>query len=199
MGSASVRRATGLGAGFGLLLPALAWAHPEGHDARSVIEGLLHPLTGPDHVLARIAVGLWAIRLGRRAMWTLPFVFPAAMIVGALLALGAFALPAIEPLIATSVIVLGVLVAAGIRMPITASAMLVGVFAIFHGYAHASEGPSGGMLAYAIGFVIATGMLHAGGLAAGAWVARRDLQHDGAVNRVAGTAIAIAGTAILIL
>lgn len=199
MSSASVRRATGLGAGFGVLLPALAWAHPEGHEAESGIEGFLHPLTGPDHLLAMIAVGLWAMRLGRRAAWTLPVVFPIAMVVGTLLAFGGVGLPAIEPMIATSVIVLGVLVAAGIRMPVMASAMLVGVFAVFHGYAHAIEGPSGGMLAYAVGFVGATVMLHASGLAAGAWIARGDCQHDAAANRVAGTAIAIAGTVILLV
>jgi urease accessory protein len=182
-----------------MMLPALAWAHPEGHGAQSVVEGFLHPLTGLDHLLAMIAVGLWAVRLGRRAVWTLPIVFPIAMVVGALLALGGVALPAIEPVIAVSVIVLGVLVAAGIRMPVVAGAVLVGVFAVFHGYAHAAEGPSANVLAYAIGFVGATVALHAVGIAAGAWVERHDLQRIGAVNALAGTGIAIAGTAILLM
>jgi urease accessory protein len=199
MSSASVRRAAGFGVGIGVLLPALALAHPEGHGAQNAIDGFLHPLTGLDHLLAMIAVGLWAVRLGRRAVWTLPIVFPVAMVAGSLLALRGVALPAIEPAIAVSVIVLGVLVAAGVRMPVFAGAVLVGVFAVFHGHAHATEGPAVNVLAYAIGFVGATAVLHTVGIAAGAWIARRDLQHSRAVNRLAGTAIALAGTAILIM
>ncbi|MBB6094183.1 urease accessory protein [Povalibacter uvarum] len=199
MSSAWVRRAAGFGAGISVLLPALALAHPEGHGAQNAIDGFLHPLTGLDHLLAMIAVGLWAVHLGRRAVRILPIVFPVAMVVGALFALGGIALPAIEPAIAVSVIVLGVLVAAGVRMPVVAGAALIGVFAVFHGYAHATEGPSANMLAYAIGFVGATVALHAVGIVAGAWIARNDLQHSRVVNGLAGTAIALAGTAILII
>jgi urease accessory protein len=186
----------------GLLLSAmspLALAHPEGHSAHDLVSGFLHPFTGIDHLLAMLAVGLWAVRLGRAAVWTLPVVFPFAMVGGALLGLSGVVLPGIEPMIAISVIVLGVLVALGANLPVMASALLVAVFAIFHGYAHASEAPSSQIGAFAGGFVAATMMLHGIGILAGSALRRhaeeiRRLQ----VNRFAGSAIAATGAVLLL-
>jgi len=177
----------------------LALAHPEGHGAHDFAAGFLHPFTGIDHLLAMIAVGLWAVRLGSRAVWTLPIVFPLAMLFGAALGANGIGLPAIEPMIAISVIVLGALVAAGMRMPLVASAVLVGVFAIFHGYAHAIEAPSSQIGAYAAGFVSATVALHALGIAAGILLARHARQESQMqIGRVAGSLIALTGTALLL-
>ncbi len=177
----------------------LALAHPEGHGAHDFVAGFAHPFTGIDHLLAMIAVGLWAVRLGRRAVWTLPIVFPLAMLIGAAAGANGIGLPAIEPMIAISVIVLGALVAAGMRMPVVASAVLVGVFAIFHGYAHAVEAPASTLGVYAAGFVSATVTLHVLGVAAGALLARQAT--PGAqvqVGRVAGSLIAVTGAVLLL-
>ncbi|HMN45258.1 MAG TPA: HupE/UreJ family protein, partial [Povalibacter sp.] len=118
----------------------LALAHPEGHGAHDFVAGFAHPFTGIDHLLAMIAVGLWAVRLGRRAVWTLPIVFPLAMLIGAAAGANGIGLPAIEPMIAISVIVLGALVAAGLIGATTARAVLVGGFGVFlcHGAAVAA-------------------------------------------------------------
>jgi urease accessory protein len=177
----------------GALLPSLALAHPQGHAGHDFMTGIAHPFTGIDHLLAMIAVGLWAARLGKVAIWTLPIVFPAMMVGGALLALGGVALPAIEAIIAASVIVLGLLVAAGLRMPIVASAALVACFAAFHGFAHATEAPSPQFAAYATGFVIATVVLHAIGIATG--LAAR---HSTLVPRIGGSMIALTGAGLLL-
>ncbi|HEY6644866.1 HupE/UreJ family protein [Povalibacter sp.] len=187
---------------IGLLLSAmssLALAHPDGHGAHDLAAGFLHPFSGLDHLLAMIAVGLWAVRLGRRAVWTLPIVFPLAMVAGAGLALSGTPLPAIEPMIALSVIVLGVLVAVGVRLPVVASALLVAMFAIFHGYAHAAEAPSSQIGIYAVGFVTATVILHALGVLAGMAAMRQanaPLQIQ--LNRFAGFAIAVSGAVVFL-
>lgn len=178
-------------------LPSLTFAHP-GHGANDALAGLLHPFTGLDHLLAMFAVGVWAVRLGRLAVWTLPAVFPVAMIVGALLAVQGIVLPAIEPMIALSVMVLGLLVAMGMRMPTLASAVLVGLFAIFHGYAHASEAPaSATMMPFALGFVAATIVLHLAGIAVGSWSERLARAGQGPM-RILGSLIAAAGATFLI-
>ena len=147
---------------FAACVPLPVAAHPDHSVAHDGWAGFLHPLTGIDHLLAMFAVGLWAARLGRGAMWTLPAVFAFAMVIGAVLALSSIVLPAIEPMIAISVIALGTLVAAGVRLSLLAGALLVAAFAVFHGYAHATEAPSAGATAsYALGFVSATVVLHA--------------------------------------
>ncbi len=180
-----------------MALPAAALAHP-GHGANDALTGWLHPFTGIDHLLAMFAVGVWAARSGRAAVWTLPAVFPLAMIVGALLAVLRVALPAIEPMIAISVIVFGMLVAAGVRMPTLASALLVGLFAIFHGYAHASEAPaSATMLPFALGFVAATIVLHLAGIAVGS-CSERLAQAGQRPMRILGSLITAAGAVLLI-
>jgi urease accessory protein len=174
-------------------LPALAFAHP-GHDlAQHFSAGFLHPLTGMDHLLAMLAVGLWAAHLGKRAVLLLPIAFPVAMLAGAAAAASGVALPAIEPGIAFSVLMLGGLVAFGVRIHDALAAVLVAAFAVFHGYAHASEadtfaGP------FVSGFVVATLLLHVIGIALAASLTK----HGERNMRVAGSAIGVAGVALLL-
>ncbi|MES1991352.1 MAG: HupE/UreJ family protein [Pseudomonadota bacterium] len=151
-----------------LLVPSVAFAHPEHGADMSLLQGLLHPLTGLDHVLAMTAVGLWAAQQGGRAFWVWPLTFISVMLVGGLVGMEGFALPAIEPVIAASVFVLGLLVAGSMAMSVRAGAALIGLFALFHGNAHGLEAPvSGAGAIYAFGFVLATASLHVAGLAFG--------------------------------
>jgi len=141
-------------------------AHPE--TASGFLSGLLHPISGPDHVLAMVAVGLWGAQLGKPAIWVLPVAFPIAMAIGGMMGLMGIPFPAVEVGIAASAIVLGAMVLAASRPPLWVAGVIVGVFALFHGHAHGTELPEGanGTL-YSIGFVIATGLLHAVGIAIG--------------------------------
>lgn len=141
-------------------------AHPD--TASGFLSGLAHPVSGLDHVLAMVAVGLWGAQLGRPAVWALPVAFPIAMAIGGMLGLMGIPLPGVEIGIAVSAIVLGIMVVAAARPPLWVAAVLVGVFALFHGHAHGTELPEGanGTL-YSIGFVIATGLLHGVGIAIG--------------------------------
>ena len=151
------------------LLPTLAQAHPgiPGH-THGFASGLVHPLTGIDHMCAMVAVGLWAAQRGGRALWIVPSVFVSVMVLGGVLGMAAISIPFVEPGIVASVLVLGVLVAAGVRLPLPLSALLVGVFALFHGYAHGAEMPgSASGLAYGLGFVAATAGLHLSGIGPG--------------------------------
>jgi len=128
----------------------------------------MHPILGWDHVVAMVAVGLWGAFLGRPAIWILPVVFPLVMALGGNLGLMGIPVPAVETGIAASALVLGALVAFAARPPIWIAAVFVGAFAIFHGHAHGTELPdAANPLAYSIGFVIATGILHSLGIAFG--------------------------------
>ena len=177
-----------------VLAPAAALAHP-GHDiTMSLTQGLLHPLTGIDHLLAMFATGLWAAQLGRRASWTLPVVFPLAMLLGAALQAAGVVLPAIESMIAVSVIALGAAIAMRVRMKLFAGAALIAVFALFHGYAHALEAALSDRSMYAAGFVLATVSLHLIGLAVGARI------HDASARSLplAGSMIGATGAVLLL-
>jgi len=145
--------------------PALAHLDPAEHG--SFAAGFTHPIFGTDHVLAMIAVGLWAALLGGRAVWALPTAFVTAMIAGFALSLSGVALPAVEPVILASVIVLGAVVALALRLPLWLSAALVAAFGVCHGHAHGGEIGSAGEFGYAAGFVLATALLHAAGLLIG--------------------------------
>ena len=173
------------------LAPAVAYAHEETGQAAGFLAGLLHPVTGIDHVLAMISVGLWGAVLGPPAIWVLPVAFPLVMALGGLMGLLGIPLPGVEIGIALSAIVLGTMVLTEARPPIWLAALIVAVFAVFHGHAHGRELPEGtSALLYSLGFVIATGLLHAVGILLGAayrWPAgRRGL-------RVAGAGVALAG------
>jgi urease accessory protein len=178
-----------LAAGLALVSSA-ALAHP-GHGG-GLAGGLAHPFTGLDHVLAMVAVGLWASQLGRRAVLLLPVLFPAVMVVGAVMGGHGVTFPWVETGIAASVVVLGAAVALGWAVSIPISAALVGVFALFHGMAHGAEFSGGSVLLYGAGFVVATATLHAIGLAIGA------LTRHPLLLRSAGGAIAAAGLLLIV-
>jgi urease accessory protein len=150
------------------MLSLPAWAHEQAGQAAGFVTGLLHPVSGFDHVLAMVAVGLWGAQLGAPAIWLLPVTFPLVMAFGGFLGLVGVPLPGVEIGIAVSAIVLGAMVATQSRPPVWVAAAAVGFFAVFHGHAHGTELPAGqsGLL-YSIGFVIATGCLHATGIAIG--------------------------------
>jgi urease accessory protein len=170
-------------------------AHEQTGTARGFLMGCWHPLSGLDHVVAMIAVGLWGAQLGAPALWLLPITFPMVMAFGGLLGLIGVALPGVEIGIALSALLLGVMVATEAKAPLVMAAGLVGFFAIFHGHAHGTELPAGQSgLAYSIGFVVATGLLHGVGVAIGV-VHRR--QAGRIALRVAGAAVAMAGVVFL--
>jgi len=145
-----------------------ALAHVGDHSHMSFTEGLLHPFSGLDHVLAMIAVGIWGAQLGAPALWLLPVIFPMVMAQGAFLGLIGLPLPGGEVGIALSALLLGAMVGGEVRPKLVLAALLVGALAVFHGHAHGTELPAGqnGLL-YSMGFVIATGCLHGLGIALG--------------------------------
>lgn len=151
-----------------MLWPHCAWAHVGSGQAGGFITGLQHPVSGFDHVLAMLAVGLWGAQLGAPALWLLPVVFPMMMAGGACMGLMGYPLPGVEVGIAVSAVVLGLMVLAEAKLKIQLAMVIVAFFAIFHGHAHGTELPAGqsGLL-YSMGFVTATGCLHAVGIAIG--------------------------------
>ena len=151
-----------------LAFAGAASAHEGAGVTGGFISGFMHPILGWDHVVAMVAVGLWGAFLGRPAIWILPVVFPLVMALGGALGVMGIPVPAVETGIAASALVLGALVAFAARPPIWFAAVFVGAFAIFHGHAHGTELPdAANPLAYSIGFVIATGILHSLGIAFG--------------------------------
>jgi len=151
------------------LLPSLAQAHPgvPGH-SHGFVNGLGHPITGLDHLCAIVAVGLWAAQRGGRALWLVPLTFVSVMLIGGILGTDGINVPYVEQGIAASVLVLGIFIAAAIRLPLAASMVIVGLFALFHGYAHGAEMPGNvSGFAYGIGFIVATASLHLSGIALG--------------------------------
>ena len=151
-----------------LLTAGIASAHSEAGSAGGLVSGFTHPLTGLDHMAAMVAVGLWGAFLGSRAMWLLPVIFPVVMAMGGALGIAGVPLPGVEAGIALSAVALGIMVATAARPPLWVAAVLVGAFAIFHGHAHGTELPeSSNALTFAIGMVIATGLLHLCGIALG--------------------------------
>ncbi|GIK34858.1 MAG: HupE hydrogenase related function [Gammaproteobacteria bacterium] len=176
--------------------PGLALAHPGHAEQASFLAGALHPLTGIDHLLAMLAVGLWAAQLRQRAALMLPALFPVAMVAGAALAFAGIALPAVEPVIALSVIVLGAAIVAGLQLPLAAGGAMIALFAVAHGYAHGAELPAGANVAgYAAGFIGSTICLHLAGLFLGLADQRR---RGGQLLRIGGSAIAVSGLALLL-
>jgi len=146
-----------------------AFAHPQKGEAVGFLTGFRHPISGLDHVLAMVAVGLWGAQLGAPAIWLLPVAFPIVMAMGGMLGLMGIPLPGTEYGIALSAILLGAAVMFEIKPPLGVAAALVGFFAIFHGHAHGTELPPGqSALLYSMGFVVATGCLHAVGIGIGA-------------------------------
>lgn len=151
-----------------LLWAGSAAAHTDAGAGAGFVSGFLHPILGPDHVAAMVAVGLWGAILGAPAIWVLPVAFPLVMALGGALGVAGIDLPWIETGIAASALVIGLAVALAVRLPIAAAAAIVAVFAVFHGHAHGTEMPDAASpVAYAIGFVTGTGLLHLAGIAIG--------------------------------
>ena len=174
-------------------LSSAALAHIGIH-ADGFADGFGHPLSGIDHVLAMVAVGLWASQLGRQASWLLPLTFPVVMGLGAVMGSSGIALPWIEMAIAGSVVALGSVIAFALRPSTAASVAIIALFAVFHGYGHGSE-LADSSATFCAGFVGATLALHAIGLAFGAWSARS----TGLLGaRAAGAAIAVLGAGLLV-
>ena len=142
-----------------------AQAHIQAGEGGGFLSGLKHPVSGLDHIAAMVSVGLWGAQLGKPAIWLLPVTFPMVMAIGGFLGLIGVPLPGVEIGIALSAILLGAMVLLEARPPLAVAAVLVAIFAIFHGYAHGAELPPGenGLL-YSLGFVMATGLLHGCGI-----------------------------------
>lgn len=182
-------------AAFVVLGAEPALAH-EAHGAGGLITGFLHPLSGPDHIAAMVAVGLWGAFLGAPAIWLLPIIFPLVMAFGGALGVMGVAVPLVETGIAASAVVLGLMVALALKPPLWVAAILVGAFAIFHGHAHGTELPEFATpLAYSIGFVVATGLLHLAGIALGLLVR---WPYGTVAIRAGGAVIALAGVVFLV-
>lgn len=177
------------------LIASPAFAHSGAGYGGGFASGFLHPIVGWDHVAAMVAVGLWGAFLGAPSIWLLPVVFPLVMAIGAVMGILGVPVPAVETGIALSAVVLGLMIALAVKAPIWISAVIVGLFAVFHGYAHGTELPgSANVFAYAVGFVTATGLLHLIGIAFGypvKWPAGR------MAVRSAGGLISLAGVAFL--
>lgn len=185
-------------AGMTLVLAATmttaALAHTGAEHAFSFASGFKHPFTGLDHMLAMVAVGLWAGLNGGRALWAWPVAFVGVMVLGGALGISGFVVPMVEAGILASVVVLGLLVLAAARLPVAAGALLVAVFALLHGHAHGAELPGEAAAAtYAAGFAIATAILHAIGIG----VSRLASTANGRLAvRGAGALVAAAGVAL---
>ncbi|MEN8693075.1 MAG: HupE/UreJ family protein [Desulfobacterales bacterium] len=178
-----------------VLSAAPALAHVQEGQAQGFLTGLHHPISGLDHVLAMIAVGLWGAQLGAPAVWMLPVAFPMMMAFGGFLGLLDIPLPGVEIGIALSALLLGFMIAREAKPSLMVSVVIVAFFAIFHGHAHGTELPPGqsGML-YSLGFVVSTGCLHGIGITIGLihkWRAGRILL------RISGAAVALGGVFFL--
>lgn len=179
-----------------LAVPLTAAAHTFGTHGAGFMQGIMHPLSGLDHLLAMLAVGLWASQLGGRALWAVPLAFVGAMVVGGVLGMTGYALPFTETAIVLSVLTLGLMISFAARVPTVVGMLLVGGFALFHGHAHGMELPQAASeVDYALGFVITTSALHVAGILSGLGLSRIDSRH---VVRGSGIAIAMTGIALLL-
>lgn len=179
------------------IMPTAAFAH-SGDGSAGFIHGMVHPMSGQDHILAMLLVGMLAFRQGGRALWLVPGSFMLVMALGGALGAPGIPVPSVELGIALSVVVLGLVVALGINAPVAAAMGLVGLFAIFHGHAHGVEMPVQATgLAYGAGFLIATALLHAGGILAGSLIGRLSSRYGAMASRTAGGLAAMAGVGLL--
>jgi urease accessory protein len=175
-----------------------AFAHTGHGDASGFVHGFAHPFGGLDHMLVMVAVGFYAVLLGGRAVWLMPATFPGVMALGGALGASGFALLFGEIAIAASVIVLGLAIALRLTLPTLSAIALVGLFAIFHGYAHGAEMPaSGSAYQYAAGFMLATALLHGTGIAVGLLASKLSEAGGRRAIQLGGGAMALAGFAFL--
>ena len=181
------------------LAPTAAVAHVGVGSTSGFVHGFMHPLSGLDHQLAMILVGLFAYQLGGRALWLVPLTFVSVMALGGFLGVMGLPIPFVEVGIALSVVVLGAIVAIGVRAPLAVAMGAVGLFAIFHGHAHGSEMPlDASGLEYGVGFMLATAVLHAVGIGIGFLIGMSSKTFGNNVYRVAGGLASMAGVALLL-
>jgi len=187
-------------AGILIAVTALPAAAHVGHgEVHGLVHGFMHPISGLDHMLAMVAVGMLAAIMGGRALWIVPLSFMAMMAVGGALAIAGLGVPYVELGISLSVVVLGAAVALQWPLPVGAAVALAGVFAVFHGYAHGAEMPvDASGASYGAGFLAATGLLHLAGIGIGL-VLGRSAPTAGLLSRLAGGAIAVAGVVLAAL
>jgi len=179
-------------------VPSAAFAHTGHADTAGFLHGFMHPIGGIDHILAMVAVGVFAFVLGGRALILVPLSFIGMMAVGFLIGGAGVDLPFVELGIALSSVVIGAVAASGRSMPVAAAMSLVGLFAIFHGHAHGAEMPADTSgLDYALGFVAATALLHAAGIGAAIGVARIAGKYGRPLAQLAGGAFALGGIGVL--
>jgi len=180
-----------------MLFPISAFAHTGVGDTAGFISGFSHPIGGMDHILAMIAVGLWAAQMGGRAIWAIPTSFVTLMILGGVVGILGIPIPYIEEGILVSVLVLGVLIATASRFPVSISALIVGFFAIFHGHAHGTEMPmTAAGFTYGLGFAISTALLHTSGISIGIVFQKFNVEK---VVRFAGGGIAMGGIYLVVV
>ena len=185
-------------AALAVAAPTIAFAHPGIGQAHDLVHGFAHPLTGLDHVIAMLAVGVFAAQLGSRALWLVPATFIAVMAAAGIAGMIGVAVPYVETGIAVSVIVLGAVIAFAVRVPVAIAMAMVGLFAIFHGHAHGTELPeSASGILFGVGFVAATAILHAIGIGFGVLIGRA--RGGRQVARLAGGAAVVVGAAFLVV
>lgn len=179
-------------------LPTAAFAHAGHGDTAGLLSGFMHPVGGLDHVLAMVAVGVFAFVLGGRALFLVPLSFVAMMLAGFVLGASGINLPFVELGVALSSIVIGAAAAWGKPMPVAAAMSLVGAFAVFHGHAHGAEMPANAAgLEYALGFMLATAALHLAGIGAAMGVTKLVGKYGKPVAQVAGGVFALGGLGVL--
>lgn len=181
-----------------LAAPTAAFAHTGVGDTHGFAHGFVHPISGIDHILAMVTVGIFAYQLGGRALWLVPATFVLVMAGGGALGIAGVPVPYVEVGIALSVIVLGAVVALGIQAALAVAMGLVGFFAIFHGHAHGAEmPPDAAGAAYGLGFMAATALLHLTGIGVGFLIGFAGTAYGKTVYRVAGSLVALAGVGLL--
>jgi urease accessory protein len=182
-----------------ILTPAVAFAHTGVDNTSGLVHGFGHPISGLDHVLAMVMVGVFAWQLGGRALWLVPTTFVAVMAVAGALGIAGIGVPFVEIGIAVSVVVFGAVVAFDLKAPTVAVMGVVGLFAVFHGHAHGAEIPEDtGGVAYAAGFMIATALLHLAGISAGFLIGKAGEHYGSLAVRLAGGSVTVAGVVLLV-
>ncbi|MBV9572252.1 MAG: HupE/UreJ family protein [Alphaproteobacteria bacterium] len=182
-----------------VFMPVSASAHVGIGGTHGFVHGFAHPLSGVDHVLAMVAVGMFAAHLGGRALWLVPLTFVSIMAVAGLAGMAGVRLPFAEIGIGLSIIVLGMAVALQVSVPTLAAMAAVGFFAIFHGHVHGAEMPASvSGLTYGLGFVFATALLHGIGIGLGLAIARAGKAYSRRILQISGSAMALAGVAFLV-
>ena len=179
-----------------MLLPSFAYAHAGAGEASGFLHGFAHPASGLDHICAMLAVGLWAAQMGGRSVWAVPLTFVSVMALGGALPMLGISLPFVEQGIVLSVLLLGVLIAASIRLPLWLSGSMVGLFALWHGHAHGAEMPAPASgVGYALGFMLATALLHISGIAFGLGMQHLSRER---LTQAVGAGIALGGVFLVI-